>query len=218
MSNKIEILCSSQQHPVWPALQTWAKQHAEPINIVDKTEYLTSGKILFLVSCTEFIPNSIRNRYQYCLTLHASALPEGRGWSPHIWQILEGKNSLVVSLINADDPIDSGDIWLQKEFELDGSELFDEINQKLFFCQFALMDEFMNEYQQLSPRPQPDKVVTYHVKREPQDSKIDINKTIDEQFNQLRVADPNRFPAFFVRNGQRYEISIKKVENENHED
>ena len=75
---------------------------------------LAGGEILFLVSCNEIIGKDVRDRYMATLVIHASDLPKGRGWSPHIWQIIEGKKEIMVSLLEAEDAVDSGAIWAKK--------------------------------------------------------------------------------------------------------
>ena len=50
----------------------------------------------------------------YTLVLHASDLPDGRGWSPHVWDVISGKSSLTLSLINAEDSVDTGHIWKKR--------------------------------------------------------------------------------------------------------
>ena len=63
---------------------------------------------------------------------HASDLPKGRGWSPHIWQVLEGKQEIRVSLLEAEDAVDSGAIWHQNKLVIPQSALWDEVNEALF--------------------------------------------------------------------------------------
>jgi methionyl-tRNA formyltransferase len=52
-----------------------------------------------------------RAKYDSSLVLHASDLPAGRGWSPHIWAITNGAESVTLSLLEAEDQVDSGRIW-----------------------------------------------------------------------------------------------------------
>ncbi|HGG0417971.1 TPA: hypothetical protein ACJFE8_002771 [Clostridium sporogenes] len=40
--------------------------------------------------------------------------------------------------------------------------------------------------------------------------KLDINKTIKEQFNLLRVADNEKYPAYFMFNNKKYIVRIYK--------
>ena len=63
----------------------------------------------------------------------------------------------------------------------------------------------------INPIPQEHKKATYYPKRTPEDSKLDLNKSIKDQFNILRVSDPARYPAYIINKGYRYEINIKKV-------
>ena len=46
--------------------------------------------------------------------------------------------------------------------------------------------------------------------RHPEDSELDINKAIKQQFNLLRVVDNEKYPAFFKYKNNRYIIKIYK--------
>ncbi|MDP1671588.1 MAG: formyltransferase family protein, partial [Burkholderiales bacterium] len=110
------------------------------IELVTRAAELSGGDMLFLVSCSEIVDAEIRSRYKHSLVLHGSDLPEGRGWSPVVWQVLEGRTTITVTLLEAADQVDSGDIWAKTTFELAGNELADEINKKLFDAELRLMD------------------------------------------------------------------------------
>ena len=124
---KFSILCTDPNHPVIPSLNAWvqvmsSKGHATEI-VTDKSA-LNGGDILFLVSCSQMIRDVERKKYKAALVLHASDLPKGRGWSPHIWSILDGANQITLSLLEASEPVDSGAVWFKTKFVLDGHELF----------------------------------------------------------------------------------------------
>ena len=53
----------------------------------------------------------ILKKFRNNLVVHASDLPNGKGWSPLTWQILDGKKKIHVSLIEADEKVDSGKIY-----------------------------------------------------------------------------------------------------------
>jgi methionyl-tRNA formyltransferase len=145
------------------------------------------------------------------LVIHASDPPEGRGWSPHIWQILEGRNRIAVSLIEAQDQVDTGAIWAQRDLVLEGHELNDEINDRLFTIELDLMNHALEMVGSRAPAPQDGRVPTYYRRRTPEDSRLDPSRSIAEQFDLLRVADPQRFPAFFDLRGHRYLVRIEKA-------
>ena len=212
----IAILCSDENHPVMPYLQSWiAKQNVEhSVSLCFRKADLSAADVLFLVSCQELIGPDVRQLFRSVLVLHASALPAGRGWSPHIWQILAGSNQLTVTLLEANDPVDSGAIWATKDFALQGHELYDEINATLFQAELELMDWAVSNFHQVVPRDQLSEGASYWARRRPEDSQLDPQRSIADQFDQLRVADPERYPAFFDLRGCRYRVRLEK-EKEN---
>jgi methionyl-tRNA formyltransferase len=208
----ISVLCSAREHPVFSHLTDWVRrqQSAHRVELVTDVNSLSGGELLFLISCNEVVHSAVRSRYRSTLVIHASDLPLGRGWSPHVWQVIEGSNRITVTLLEATESVDSGDIWTKEMLELDGSELFEEINDKLFRIETALMDQAVRAFPHPAPTPQDDRLPTYYRKRTPADSRIDPTRSIAEQFNQLRVADSSRFPAFFDHLGHRYFITLSK--------
>jgi len=214
---KISILCTDPNHSVNNSLQAWvedmsSKGHTATL-VFDKAE-LPGGDILFLVSCSQMIRDAERQKYKATLVLHASDLPMGRGWSPHIWSILGGANQITVSLLEASEPVDSGAIWLKTKFALEGHELLPEINTKLFAAELLLMTQAVEKFEAIKPIEQVGEPGVYMPKRSPADSQLDPYKTIAEQFDLLRVVDSQRYPAFFNYRGKRYLIQIEKVEND----
>ncbi|HLH51561.1 MAG TPA: formyltransferase family protein [Roseiarcus sp.] len=209
---KISVLCSDPTHPVFSALQDWATRHsgAHEIELVTGSDALSGGDILFLISCQEIIGRSTRERYVKTLVLHAGDLPERRGWSPHIWTVLDGENDITVTLLEADDGVDTGAIWKKMSISLEGHELYDEINRLLFDAELELMDFAVKNFGTVQPHPQNAKNATYCRRRRPEDSRIDPDRPLREQFNLLRVSDPSRYPAFFELNGYIYDLVIKR--------
>ena len=211
---KIAILCSSSQHPIYGEIQAWTDTQSaqgHQVSLCRQINELPScGEILFLIACSAIIPTAVRSRFQKTLVVHASDLPMGRGWSPYVWRLLEGHNEVVVSLLDAEDPVDSGDIWLKTNFLLAGHELHDEIHHKLNAATIKLMNFAISNLSLVSPQPQNENGGSYYRRRTPEDSRIDPEKSIASQFNLLRVCDPDRYPAFFDYLEHRYYITIRK--------
>lgn len=214
---KVTVLCTDPNHPVVESLQLWMKNMASKGHITtlvsDKSE-LQGGDILFLVSCSQIIRDAERKNYKATLILHASDLPKSRGWSPHIWAILGGNNQITLSLLEASEPVDSGDIWLKTSFMLEGHELLPEINAKLFAAELLLMTQAIEQFETIKPIQQIGDPGPYMPKRTPADSQLDPNRTIAEQFDLLRIVDEQRYPAFFYYRGKRYLIKIEKEKHE----
>lgn len=209
---RVDILCSDPAHPVNAWLERWRETNAARADIAilrDKVE-LRGGDFLFLISCHQIIGRNTRERYRQTLVVHASDLPRGRGWSPMAWEVLDGADNITVTLLNAEDGVDSGDIWQKRRFELDGTELLDELNAKLFDTELELMDWALANCDSATPEPQRGKATTWP-KRTPADSEIDPAKPLAESFDAIRIADPDRFPAFFTHRGQKYSIRLEKI-------
>ena len=51
---------------------------------------------------------------------------------------------------------------------------------------------------------------TFYAKRNPKDSMIDIDKSIKEQFNLLRIVNNEEYPAFFEIDGNKYLLKIEE--------
>lgn len=212
---KISILCSDSKHPINAYLERWisSNEGVHEIELVRTKSTLAGGDILFLISCTELVRAVDRERYKATLVLHASDLPKGRGWSPHIWAILQGDAELTLSLLEADDRVDSGAIWIQKKIDIPRHALWDEINDLLFKAEVELMDAAILGIGDIVPKPQDPLVESsYHPRRRPCDSEIDPGKSLDSQFDLIRVCDPGRFPAYFELRGHRYKIVLEKIQ------
>ena len=211
---KITILCDSVEHPVNKMLQEWCKKHQakHEINLVQNKESLTSGNILFLISCNEIITSNARAKYDKTLVIHASDLPKGRGWSPHIWALLDGADKITVCLLEAENKVDSGAIWKKVDVSIPKHALYDEINSILFETESNLMDFAVEHFHKVTPRSQNDcGESSYYPLRSPKDSEIDTDSSIAGQFDLLRTCDPKRYPAYFRIHGHSYKIILEKI-------
>lgn len=211
---RITLLCSDPKHPINPYIQGWAQAQAglHEVDIVQKKSQLSGGDIVFLISCSEIMNASDRAKYKACLVLHASDLPKGRGWSPHIWELMHGAKAITLSMLEVEDKVDSGRIWRKTKISVPKHALWDEINHLLFTAELELIDYAVQNFALVTPQNQMEtELPTYYPKRTPQDSQIDPNKSISEQFDLIRVCDPNRFPAFFEHFGKRYILKLEKT-------
>lgn len=170
---------------------------------------MPEGDLAFLLSLSRIVARAILRRNAHNLVVHASALPKGRGMSPMTWQVLEGKNEIPVSLIEAADAVDFGEIYRQDTITLSGGELVEELHAAVADSTVRLCRYFVENYPFIlgEARAQVGEP-SYYRRRRPPDSRLDPDKTLREQFNLLRVSDPDRYPAFFEINGRRYNVRI----------
>lgn len=168
------------------------------------------GVIAIYLSYPKLVPlENIQDTYQ-SLVVHASRLPQGKGFSPWVWQILEGKNEIPVCLLEIVEKLDSGKILQEQVLKLNGTELLVEIRRKLS----ELIIDMILKYLTLKEQPegyQQEGEETFYKKRSAGDSILDINQSIAQQINLLRVVDNEEYPAFFHYLGKKYILKIEVV-------
>lgn len=174
-------------------------------NLIYNHAEIGKGDILCLLGCEKIFKALYKNKHN--LVVHESDLPKGKGWSPLTWQILEGKNEIPITLFEAEEGIDSGPIYLQNILQLTGNELNEEIKHKQGEATIDLILKFIKKYPKVKGEKQHGEG-SFYPKRTQKDSKLDIYKSISEQFNLLRVCDNKRYPAWFIYKGKKYIIKI----------
>lgn len=213
---KITLICDNTESWIIPYIEKLNKllvKFQYESKIVYRYEDIKEGDLAFYLGCKTIVPENILALNQKNLVVHESRLPKGKGWSPMTWQILEGKNIIPITLFEADPKVDSGDIYLKDEIKLEGHELLPEIKHLQGEYTIKLVMEFVRLYPKITGKKQEGNA-TYYPKRTPRDSQLDINRTIKEQFNLLRVVDNERYPAYFLLDGVKYYIKIEKGEAE----
>lgn len=177
------------------------------VNLIDSRENIKTGDIAFLLSCFEIIPEKYLKLNNNNIVVHASKLPKGKGWSPASWQILENKNEIPLTLFEAVNAVDAGKIYIQDKINLYGTELIDEWQAKLGEKIVEMCIEYIKDYP-MSGKEQTGES-TFYPKRTPKDSELDINKTIKEQFNLLRIVDNEKYPAYFKIAGKSFIVKLE---------
>lgn len=166
------------------------------------------GDILCLLACEKVFDKLSLNKHN--LVVHESALPQGKGWSPLTWQVLEGKNEIPITLFEAEKDVDSGPIYYQELIKLKGDELIDEIRTAQGQATVNLIMKFIANFPNNKGIAQAGNA-TYYKRRVAKDSLLSMDKTLKEQFNLLRVVDNERYPAFFEYKGVKYKVTINKL-------
>lgn len=167
-----------------------------------------SGDIAFYLSCLRITPPEVLARNRWNFVVHASDLPKGRGFSPIVWQVLEGAREIPITMIEMAEEVDSGAIVAQARFSLGGHELNSELRDLLGQ---AIEDLCVSVV--LSPTPPVPRTqrgeASWYDRRRPADSALDPGQSIAAQFDLLRVVDNERYPAYFDYRGHRYTLKIE---------
>ncbi len=178
-------------------------------SLVYSQKEIKRGDICVILSCEQKIKNEVLKLNKHNLVVHGSELPKGRGWSPLTWQILEGKNKIPMTLFEATEEIDAGDIYMQEYLKFKGHELNSEMKE----AQGKKIIEMILKFLKKFPKGKKQKgKATFYKKRGPKDSELDINKSLKDLFPLLRVVDNERYPAFFKIKGKKYKLKIEKID------
>jgi methionyl-tRNA formyltransferase len=178
---------------------------------IHNTTELCNGDICFILSFEKILKQEHLDFHKHNIVVHASDLPQGKGMSPLSWQILEGKNNITLTLFNAVEKLDAGKIYFQDYLQFEGHELLNEMQHLMGEKICAMCLEFVRKYSTIINEGK-DQVgeSTFYKRRYPIDSKLDIDKTIREQFNLFRIVDNEKYPAFFEFADHRYILKIEK--------
>ena len=170
---------------------------------------IKNQNIVFPLSYTKILPESFLQKNELVLIAHSSKLPKDKGFAPLQYQILKNKNKVYMSLIEAAKEVDAGPIYFQNSFMLDGTELSDEIRNIQGLQLLKIIKNFLIKYPNIKKTKQAGKA-SFNKRRNFKDSELNINKTIKQQFNHLRINDNELYPSFFYFKGQKYIIKISK--------
>ena len=204
---KIAILTTPNQ---------WFEAHAELLaqELGGADLYLSHDNIqvthdiLYILSYHRIVPHEILRLNGVNLVVHESDLPRGKGWAPLAWQVIEGKKEIVFTMFRAEGEFDSGQVVMKRSLHLTGFELYDELREKQAKLIFAMCVEFAKKPDLFENSEVQVGLESFYPKRTPADSQLDPNKTIQDQFNLLRVVSNNDFPAYFKIQGKKYIIKI----------
>jgi methionyl-tRNA formyltransferase len=211
---KVQLLADNPRSWIIPYAERLRDQLRESgvnVRLLHKHEEVEQGEILCLLSCEKIFKDLRLNKHN--LVVHESDLPKGKGWSPLTWQVLEGKHEIPVTLFEAVEQVDAGPIYGQEILQLDGTELLDELKHMQGEATLKLILDFIHKYPEVTGREQVGES-SFYKKRGPSDSELDVNKTLAEQFDLLRVCDNERYPAFFTYRGKKYKLKIYEYEKQ----
>ena len=118
-----------------------------------------------LLSCGRLLSAEQLAVHRHNLVVHESALPQGQGWSPMNWQILEGASRIPITLSEATADLDAGPIFLQQEIVLQGHELVDEWRALQAQATLELCLAWFDRYREVVAAAQPQHGEARHYRR-----------------------------------------------------
>jgi len=132
------------------------------------------------------------------INLHASLLPKYRGAAPIQWAIARGETVTGVTTMRIDEGLDTGDILLQREMEINPEDTAVTLAPRLAEVGAYLMLETLRglEAGTIQPRKQDHTQSTLAPILEKEEGRIDFNRPATETLNRLRGFQP--WPGAFT--------------------
>jgi len=150
--------------------------------------------------------------------LHASLLPNYRGAAPINWAIINGETKTGVSTFFIDEKIDTGEMILQQELDINPNENAGSLHDKLMHIGSSLVIETIKliETGEVKTTPQPeDSISKTAYKLNKDNCKIDFTDTIDNIYNKIRGLSP--YPAAWCKlhnNDDQLDVKIYKADKQ----
>lgn len=179
--------------------------------IIEKIKEMNPD-VICVVAYGRLLPKEILDIPKYgCINVHPSLLPKYRGSAPIQWAILNGDEKTGVTTMYLDEAMDSGDIILKEEVEIDKDETSGELWDRLSKIGADLLVKTLEQIEKgIAPREKQGKEFTIAPMLEKSQAKIDWeNKTAKEIKNLVRGLNPI-MGAYSNLNGKK--IKFWKVE------
>ena len=182
-------------------------------NLIKVNQIDESYDLIFESGLYRIIPKTILKLPKLgVFGIHETPLPEGRGFAPLQWSILNKREHLVVTFYKLDEDVDNGMIVSQSYQPIDKTDtinILDEKRKKGIEEAFQIfIDELKQGYIVL--RNQTGKP-SYSARRTPESCELNIEKKLVDLWDEIRICDNEKYPAWFTINDKkitiRYEIN-----------
>ena len=174
------------------------------------------AEVAVVVAYGRILPQTFLETFpKGAINVHFSLLPKYRGAAPVNWAIVNGEERTGVTTMQMDAGLDTGDILLKRETQIDPRETSIELMDRLSFIGADLISETLAMFDELSGQPQKHDEATLAPIMKREDGLINWEMTAGEIANRVRGFQP--FPGSFTTfKGQRLGIwKAAEVQREN---
>ncbi|MBO5682611.1 MAG: methionyl-tRNA formyltransferase [Clostridia bacterium] len=182
----VKVYAEAEGLPVW-----------QPTTLKDESfsELLSelAPDLIAVVAYGKILPASVINFPKYrCVNVHGSLLPEYRGAAPMQRAIIDGKEKTGITTMYMDIGLDTGDMILKEEIDIELSDNFETIHDKLGLCGANLLVKTVELIKEgkAPATPQDSSLATYAAKIEKSDCLIDFTRTAREIHDLIRGLSP----------------------------
>ena len=140
-----------------------------------------------------------------CLNIHASLLPRWRGAAPIHRAIMAGDTQTGVCIMQMEAGLDTGPVLLRRAVDIGAEETTAALHDRLSALGALAIVDALDQLDDLTPEPQPEKGVTYAAKIDKSEARIDWTRPAVEVDRLIRGL--SAFPgAWFANGGVRIKV------------
>jgi len=141
----------------------------ETINLINKV----NADIIVVIAYGFIVPKAILDAKKYgCLNIHPSDLPRHRGAAPLQRTIIEGDQKSSVCIMRMDIGLDTGDILMKEDFDLEERTTLEELHNKCANLGAELLIKTLANIDNIVPIKQSNDGVTYAHKLTKEEGRI----------------------------------------------
>ncbi|MEO5328831.1 MAG: hypothetical protein H7829_11380 [Magnetococcus sp. THC-1_WYH] len=173
-----------------------------------------SGNALLSIGFPYLIPIELLMFFQPALNVHPTQLPRYRGPTTGAYILMNNERESGSTVHYMTEQMDRGDIVVQSQVALTPFETIRSLQRKVYSREPDLVMEALTALENGTEVQSQDENLAseFPKKRTPADSEIDPTRPLNELFDQIRACDPNEFPAFFMRHGQKICVRLWRPE------
>lgn len=202
-------------HKLTPSpVKVWALKHQIPIlqperikteEFVNKLESLRPD-VIVVVAFGQILSQRILDLPKFgCINVHASLLPKYRGAAPIEWSLINGESKTGVTTMMMDAGLDTGDMLIKREVEINEDMILPELREKLMTLGAEVLIETIDKLQNgtLTRHKQDDSLSNYAPMLTKETGLIDWHKPARDIHNLVRGLYGG---AYTVIDNQKYKI------------
>ena len=166
-----------------------------------------SSKIIFFIHWSKKIPLEIFKRF-LCIQFHSSNLPKFRGGSPIQNQIIRGIKKTKITAFKVSNKIDTGDICLKKNLDLNGTAL--QIYERMEkICVYMIKE--LTRKKKIKFNKQLGKSSYFRRRKVAESNMLSLKIiSIENMFNFIRMLDAHDYPKAYL-DIKKFKILLKNV-------
>lgn len=174
-------------------------------------------EMIVVVAYGKILPQSVLDYPKYkCVNVHGSLLPEYRGAAPMQRAIIDGKHKTGITTMYMAAGLDTGDMLLKAELDIEDSDNFETIHDKLGALGASVLTQTVKKIEngEITPIPQDDSLSTYAAKIEKGDCLINFNTDARTVHNQIRGLSPIPLSFTHTPDGKLLKVLESKIADE----